>query len=212
MLTLPVDEKGFLRSGTVRFHPSLKPLLMPIDDLRPVEWNYNNGDIEEIAYSMEINGVFGACRYREGTGEVLMGNHMWMALKGLGSEVVAGIGLLVHSDDEAYRMAVADNEIARLSRPDPGHLASLLEAIQAATPDIGLAGTGVSDRALERLHKELDEPLDLSDLSREAGWPTLSFTLPPELLAAFREMTEPAENDRMRLEALMRAAGWKDPA
>lgn len=206
-LTLPVDEKGFLRTGTLRIHPALAPLLEPIDSVQPADWNYNNGDIEEIATSLEINGMFGVLRFQLSTRDLIMGNHTWMACKGLGAEYLPMAGLDV-DDIEARRMAIADNETARLARPDPGQLRALLEQIKDANDMIGLLGTGVNDYQLDRLNAELEKPLDLSDLNHEVGWPTLSFTLPPDLLAAFREMTEPAENDRQRLEALMRAAGW----
>ena len=42
----------------IRFHPDLKALLVPVDEVQPHPNNWNNGDTEAIAESIEVNGMY----------------------------------------------------------------------------------------------------------------------------------------------------------
>jgi len=196
-------DDSFLRSGMVRYHPSLEPLLVPIDSVTPAAYNYNNGDVDAVAESIEVNGMYRPLYVRKATGEIIAGNHTWLACKGLGAETVPVVELDVN-DVQAKRIMVADNHIAELARPDNGLLLALLEEIEN-DGFAGMAGTGFTDRDLEVLRNLNEIPLATDEF---AQWPTFSVRLPPHVLRAFLDMTREASDDRTRFELLMRLAGW----
>jgi len=47
-----------ITSGMVRFHDGLAPLMRGIDEVQQHPDNYNNGDLDKIIESVEINGVY----------------------------------------------------------------------------------------------------------------------------------------------------------
>ena len=77
-----------VRSGLVQFHPALTPLLADIDSVSEHPDNPNNGDLEEIVSSIEINGMYRPIYAQDSTGYILAGNGTWLACKLLEAEVV----------------------------------------------------------------------------------------------------------------------------
>lgn len=191
-----------IQSGHVRFHDALEPYLVPIDEVVPHPDNYNNGDIEEIAESIEQNGMYRPIQVQRSSNRIVVGNHTWYAVKSLGSEYVPVVPLAV-DDAQALKIMVADNEIARRAQPDRGQLVALLDQIKASGETI--VGSGISDEEHETLRLLNSIPLDTQEF---AQWPTLSIQLPPHLLGAFRLLTHEAEDDRQAFELLLRMAGW----
>lgn len=185
----------------VRFYPDLEPLMAPIDSMIPAPFNYNNGDVEEIAASVEKNGMYRPIQVWQKTDEILMGNHTWLAVKSLGAEVIPRVYCDV-DEITAKRLMVADNEIARRARPDNGLLLPLLDQIKDAE---GLIGTGVTEGELEVLRQLNQIPLETDEFGQ---WPTFSVQLPPNVLQGFRYMTREADDDRQAFELLLRLAGW----
>lgn len=192
---------GFIRSGRVRFHDALAPMLVRIDTVQPAPFNYNNGDVEAVVESVATSGMYRPIFTRKETGEIIAGNHTWMACKELGSDVVPVVALDV-DDIGAKRIMVADNQTARLAKPDPGLLQVLLDEIDDAS---GLMGTGFNDHDLEVLRALNDIPLDTDEFGQ---WPTFTVKLPPHVLQGFMHMTREADDDRARFELLLRLAGW----
>lgn len=202
MNELPTQD-GMLRSGMVAFYKDLEPLMRPIDAVEPAPYNYNNGDVDAISESIEINGVYRPIYVQQSTGHIIAGNHTWMACKRLGAEQVPVVVLDV-SDTQAKRIMVADNQTARLAEPDNGLLVSLLNEIEHEAG--ALLGTGFSDKDAETLRHLNEIPLETEDF---AQWPTFSVQLPPHVLREFRYRTREAEDDRQAFELMMRFAGWE---
>lgn len=195
-----------IHSGQVAFYEGLQDLLVPIDSIHQASWNYNNGDVEEIELSIQENGMFDAVLADAGNRDILAGNSTWEACKNLGAEVIPAIWL---DPDQAtaYRINVAHNETARRARPDPGLLLDLLKKIESDSGSI--LGTGVSRETMREMIASAHIPLDTDRLLPESrNWPTLSIQMPPELLKAFMEITDEADDNRERFEMLLRMAGW----
>lgn len=133
-----------IRSGQVRFHEELLPLLVPADRLMQYPDNPNNGDIDAIAESIEVNGCYRPVIAQRSTGYIVAGNHTYAALLSLGATEIPVVWLDV-DDEQALRVLLGDNELARLAVIDQGLLTPLLEALLET--DRALLGTGYSPPA-----------------------------------------------------------------
>lgn len=205
-MTTTNTQDGFIRSGMVRFHEDLEPLMRPIDSVKPAPYNYNNGDVDLIAESIETNGMYRPIYVQRSTGHIIAGNHTWMACKQLGADSIPFVVLDV-SDVEAKRLMVTDNETARHSQPDSGLLLALLSEIEEAEGDV--RGSGMTDQDVEVLRHLNEIPLEHDEFGQ---WPTFTVKLPPHVLRAFMNMTREADDDRSRFELLLRLAGWDGSA
>jgi hypothetical protein len=147
----------------VRFHESLTPLMESIAAVEQYPDNPNNGDVEAIATSMEINGVFAPVVAQKSTGYILAGNHRYAALLSLGEHRIPV--LWVDVDDVAARkIMLADNRTAALAEMDLIAVGEMLEEINANDPILGLLGTGYDTAYLERLRAmQMDTPLEFED-------------------------------------------------
>lgn len=190
-----------IRDGLVAYHGDLEPLLIDIDTVTQHPENYNNGDVEALAESIEVNGMYRPIYVQKDTGHIIAGNHTWMACKGLGATRIPAVVLDV-DDTTALRIMLADNRIASLAVPDNSQLIELLDRL---TETDSLLGTGYQAQDLEVLRHLADIPVDHDEF---ATWPTLTFTVPPHVRRAFYEMTEVAVGDRERFELMLRLAGW----
>lgn len=192
-----------IRSGMVAYHTDLEPLLVDIDTVHPSPQNYNNGDVDAIAESIEVNGMYRAIYVHRDTGDILAGNHTWMACKQLGATQIPV--LRVDGDQwNALRIMITDNRTAQLAVPDEGQLLVLLEQLIA---EDSLLGTGWTTAQVEVLRNLDNIPNDYGD--EHADWPTMCFTVPPHIRHAYYTLTEKAVGDRERLELLLRLAGWE---
>jgi ParB-like chromosome segregation protein Spo0J len=188
-------------SGAAAFHNDLSGLMMPIDDVHQHPLNYNTGDVDKIAESIEVNGVYRPIYVQRSTHAIIAGNHTWEALKLMGAEEVPVI-LLDVDDTAAKKIMLADNRIASLAMPDNGLLLTLLEDLAA---DDSIVGTGYEPHDVEVLENLAKIPLEHDEFGQ---WPTLTFQVPPHIRSAFYEMTAEATGDRERFELLLRLAGW----
>lgn len=193
-----------LRSGFVRFHESLDPLMDDITHVQPHPINPRNGDVDAIVESIHVNGFIAPVIAQKSTGYIIAGNHRYYALMELGSQQIPVIWLDIN-DAQAKRYLLADNRTSDLGNYDNGILVSLLNEL--AIGDEGLKGTGYKDYDLEVLQCLNDIPAD--DTLDFASWPTLTFTVPPHIKKAYLEMTHEGGDDRERFELLLRLAGWK---
>lgn len=122
--------------------------------------NANNGDVDAIEESIEVNGFFAPILVQRSTGYILAGNHRYLAAQQLGAGTVPVIYLEV-DDEHAKRIMLADNRTARLGHDDEGQLGELLKELYAT--DVGLAGTGYSSPDFEKLLLDLQQPLDFDE-------------------------------------------------
>lgn len=191
-----------LRSGLVSFHADLEGLLKPIDLYRQHPENYNNGDVDALSESIEVNGMYRPIYVQASTGYIIAGNHTWQACKSLGSAVIPVVELDV-DDNTARRIMLADNRIASLALPDPALTVNLLDTLMANEGT--LLGTGYQPHDLEVLKHLAEIPLETDEF---AQWPTISVQVPPNVRRAYMTMTEGAGGDRERFELILRLAGW----
>jgi hypothetical protein len=188
--------------GTLQIHESLEPLMRPIETVHQYPRNPRAGDIEAIAESMQINGMYRPIYVQKSTGYILAGNHTYAAALSLGAGRIPIVELDV-DDRTAARIVLADNRTADLGTYDNSELVYLLEELQTGDT---LLGTGYNDNDLEQLKALADVEPDYGD---HASWPTITLTVPPHLKNAFYEFTEHAVSDHERLEMLLRMAGWR---
>ncbi len=145
----------------VRYHESVRDLLVPIENVRQADRNPNAGDVEAIAESIEVNGYVVPVIARRDTHEIIAGNHRYAALHSLGATQIPVIWVDM-TDEQATRYLIADNRTTRLGTDDIGLLVELLDELSDS--ELNLFGTGYDADALERLHELATEPLSLDDL------------------------------------------------
>lgn len=133
---------------------------VPLDQIAQHPDNANNGDLDAIHESVEVNGFYQPIIVQRSTGYILAGNHRYQILYRL-KEPTAPVIYLDVDDDAAKRIMVADNRTTRLGYDDESALASLLEDLYQT--DLGLAGTGYDSQDLSTLLSELSAPLNADD-------------------------------------------------
>ncbi len=134
---------------------------VPITMIEQHPDNANNGDLEAIETSLEVNGLYAPILVQRSTGYIVAGNHRYVAAMGLGATSMPVIYLDI-SEIEAKRIMVADNRTARLGMDDEAQMAALLSDLFATDP--GLAGTGYSYDDFDRIRVSMDEALTFPDL------------------------------------------------
>lgn len=129
---------------------------VPIDSLRQSPENANNGDLDAIDESFDVNGFFSPLLVQRSSGEIIAGNHRWLAAKAREADEIPVIYLDV-DDNRKRHIMLADNQITRRGRDDQAALAQLLRQIENEDGD--LRGTGFYATDLEKIEIELDSPL-----------------------------------------------------
>ncbi|MDU4694106.1 MAG: DNA modification methylase [Dermabacter sp.] len=127
---------------------------LPLADLALLPGNPRQGDIGAVSESMRVNGVYQPIIVNKGTktgrpNEIIAGNHRAQAAKALGHKTIPAI-VLDLTDEEAKRIALADNRTSDLADYDNDALLLMLQDL----PD--LAGTGYDGDDLDDLLAELD--------------------------------------------------------
>jgi hypothetical protein len=130
--------------------------------------NANNGDVDAIAESIEVNGLYSPIWVQRSTGYIVKGNHTYLAAYQLGMQQVPVIYLDI-DDSRAKRIMVADNKTARMGYTDDGLLKALLDELYSTDP--GLAGTGYDIGEYTDLGNGLEEKLTYSDEGDEEDKP-----------------------------------------
>lgn len=147
-----------IQSGRARFPDSLGPLLVPINSVQQFPGNPNNGDLDELLTSIDVNGFITAVTVDKKTGYILAGNHRWQALHALGAEHIPVIWA-EQALDGGKRYLIADNQIGSLARMDEHALVQMLQDLQ--NTELGLIGTGFDAEALDRLLIDLSTGGDI---------------------------------------------------
>lgn len=191
-----------IRSGMVQFHAALEPLMVDIDSVTQHPENPNNGDVDLIAESIEVNGMYRPLYVQRSTSHIIAGNTTWEACKSLGADQVPVV-FLDYDDDSARRVLMADNRLARLAVMDPAAELSMLERIAETDSLLGSGYIEADLKALRRLAEIHDDQADF------AMWPVITVRVPPHVRKAYMQMTDVAVGDRERFELLLRLAGWK---
>lgn len=126
--------------------------LVPIDSVMPHPRNVNEGDVGAIGQSIAVNGFFGSIVVQRSSGQIVAGNHRWLAAQRAGASEIPATFIDV-DDDTALRILLADNRLTRLGRDDSQALADLLVEIQREQGS--LDGTGYDAEALDELLADL---------------------------------------------------------
>lgn len=135
---------------------------VPVDALLEYPGNPRNGNVEEIAKSLQINGQYRPIVVRRETREILAGNHTWKAAKQLGWETINVTYVENITDIQATRIVLADNrynDIATYNVPD---LTALLETMPT------LEGTGYDTYVQTNLEAAFPGNSDAETLKAQA--------------------------------------------
>jgi len=149
---------------SLRFLFNTEGLMVPIDKVHQHPENDNNGDVDEIVNSMLVTGVYRPIYASRATGNIVAGNHTYLAMLDLGAKFVPVVWLDL-DQHQGRRVLVADNKIARNARPDPALTADLLHRLMEVDREIALVGTGFTIEEAEALLAP-PAPLDFSGLRR----------------------------------------------
>ena len=144
----------------IRWPDQLLDMLEPIESVKQHPDNPNNGDVEAVIESIEVNGYTAPCLAQRSTTYILDGNTRYEALLALDSPSIPIIWLDV-DDDTADRILAVSNQLVRRGRNDPAALAALLDRINGT--ELGLLGTGYSERELAKLRMLNSSPLHLPE-------------------------------------------------
>jgi len=133
---------------------AIRTKLVNVGDIHTHPDNPNEGDIGAITESLQFHGQYRAIVVSEATGNIVAGNHTYLAAVALGwSQISAHLlpGLTV---DDELRIMLADNQYARKASYDEVSLSELLVQLQAT--DDALLGTGFDGDDLDLLLADLD--------------------------------------------------------
>ena len=127
---------------------------IPLDSIQTHPENPNQGDVGAITQSLKHHGQYRAIVVSEATGNIVAGNHTYLAAKANGetrilAHLIPGLSL-----EDEKRIMVADNQYARLATSDDALLVELLTEL-AGSQD-GLIATGYDGDDLDTLIADLD--------------------------------------------------------
>jgi ParB-like chromosome segregation protein Spo0J len=129
---------------------------VPLSTLRLWERNPRRGDLEAIKESLRCNGQYGPLIVNRRSMEVLVGNHRLLAMRELGWRE-AFVCLIDVDEEQAKRIALADNRTSDLAGYDTAGLADLLQELDE------LVGTCYEQRDLDALLDELNAASPVDD-------------------------------------------------
>jgi hypothetical protein len=132
----------------IRFDRSLATLMVHKDEIRPDPLNDNNGDVDNLVTSIEVNGCYRPILVNEESKMITAGHTLYAALLELGANYVPV--LWGDGDDQAHkRRLITDNQSARLARRDDALTVQLLDEMKET--DLGLLGTSFTEDDYVRL-------------------------------------------------------------
>jgi ParB-like chromosome segregation protein Spo0J len=131
----------------IRFHQAVQSLLVDVDTLRPDTRNANNGDIDAIMQSVQVNGCYRPI-YAADDGTIVAGHHLYAALIQLGATQVP-VQTVEGDFETRTRILLGDNEIARLAWTDEALLLDLLNSLTET--DLRYEGTGFTEERVDLL-------------------------------------------------------------
>lgn len=139
----------------------MKVQRVPIDSLTPYPGNPRRGDIDAIASSIELNGLYKPIVVQQSTGTILAGNHTWQAAKRLGHDKIDVVWADV-DDATAKRIVLVDNAANDKATYNYGDLYEILESLE------DLSGTGYTADDLEAINaRAMEQIADLGDQDGE---------------------------------------------
>lgn len=138
----------------------------PLSKLKLHPENARQGDIGAIHTSFDTNGFYGAVIAQVSTGNILAGNHRYIAATQKGVESIPVMWVDV-DDATALRILVSDNRHSDLASYDNAALAEVLERIKLDDTDLGFTGTGWDEEAYQNLLSDLSGSLNRGESNGE---------------------------------------------
>ncbi len=135
---------------------SLQGLAVPLQDLRLLKNNPRKGNVAAVIRSYRQFGQLKPIVARKSTGEIIAGNHQYLAAQELGWKEIAVVYVDV-DDSTAKAYAVADNRTGELAEWDVNALIASLEGLD----DSLFQAAGFSLDELDDLKAILDEQADI---------------------------------------------------
>jgi len=133
---------------------ALRTKLAAMDSIQTHPDNVNEGDIGAIAISLEHHGQYRAIVVSEATGNIVAGNHTYLAAETLHWKKISIHPIPDLSPDDELRMMLTDNELAKRATYDEVSLTELLIRLDKSKGK--LAGTGFDGDDLDAYMKRLD--------------------------------------------------------
>jgi len=139
----------------------LRPLVVPIGDVKQMAGNPRRGDVDSVAKSLKRFGQHRPIVVQQATGEILIGNHTHKAAVKLGWTEIA----VLYTDDDretAVARSLADNRTHDSGKYDNNELASLLAELSEVDSSLSLDAGFQADEidALLRLTApKVEEPV-----------------------------------------------------
>lgn len=137
----------------VRWAEGVKPLLVPIDQVKQDPRNPNKGDDENLVESIKVNGFVTAVTADSKTGYITAGNTRYRALLELGATEIPVIWVDHWAGQDSTRYLIGDNASARRAVMDDSAELELLKSLMDDS-DLRLAGTSISETDYERMLME----------------------------------------------------------
>jgi ParB-like chromosome segregation protein Spo0J len=198
----------------VRYHSTALALLDDADKVRPYPGNPRNGDVEAIMASIRENGCYRPIYAWAETGEILAGNHTYMALLELGESRIPIAWIEADNLNAARKIVLADNRTADQGRYDEAQLLAELEAL-----DGDLEGTGYVADDLDSIRALMDSSAWDDDRGREGAHdepddesfnPRIDLRVSARVFDGWRRMldAQEAEDDAGKLERHLSAGGF----
>lgn len=175
---------------------SLASLVVSMGDLKPYGANPRRGNVGALVESLTYHGQYRPLVVRRETGEILAGNHTFMAARELGWSDIA-VTYVDCDDDEAARIVLVDNRSNDLASYGDEALAEILSSLD------GFDGSGFNAGDLEDLLLSLSEsPKSLDDLAAEVGepladdgWELVSVRVPASVKASWDALVDTYSGD-----------------
>ena len=152
-------------------HEDLAEMMVGIDTVRPYPGNPRKGDIALLAESLKTNGQYRPIVVNRASGEILAGNHTWLAARKLGWSEIAATYVDV-DDATARRIVLVDNRSADNASYDDVALDALLDTVIRDEGVEGLIGTGFDAPEIDT--REIEEE-DLRPMTR--GYALVAYPL-----------------------------------
>ena len=127
---------------------------IPLDSIQPHPENPNQGDVGAITQSLKHHGQYRAIVVSEATGNIVAGNHTYLAAKANGETKILAHLIPNLSLEDEKRIMVADNQYARLATSDDALLVDLLTEL--AKSQDGLIATGYDGDDLDDLLRQIN--------------------------------------------------------
>lgn len=135
----------------VRWAEGVKPLLVPIEQVREHASNPNRGDDANLIDSIKVNGFVTAITADAKTGNIIAGNTRYRALKAMGETQIPVLWVDHWEGQDSTRYLIGDNASARRAVMDQSAELALLQSLMETDPDMGLAGTSIDETDYERM-------------------------------------------------------------